>query len=445
MAMLTIACEDFTEIAMPETQLASTEAFTDKNTATAVLSDIYARMREGGVASGNAYGLSSLLGNYSDELTFYGENADIKAFNNHTLLPSNSLVSGLWNTTYGQIYAANALLEGLDRSTAIDIEDKDRLRGEALFLRAYLHFQLTNLYGDIPYLRTTNYNTNKEVRKQPQPDVLNAVMADLSAAQALLPENYPTEDRVRSNKAVATALMARVYLYAENWPEAAAAATLVLDDPMFFWEADPANVFLKDSPAIIWALHPGIAGLNTQDARNFVFSFGPPFKPAMSQDLVDAFEPDDLRKQLWTRTITDGTDSWLHAYKYKKTLATPSSQEYTILLRLAEQYLIRAEARAHLGDITGAQQDLDKVRGRAGLPPTTAANEQDLLDAIIRERRVELFCEQGHRWFDLKRTGRANAVLSAIKPNWQPTQVLLPLPESELLLNANLLPQNPGY
>lgn len=119
--------------------------------------------------------------------------------------------------------------------------------------------------------------------------------------------------------------------------------------------------------------------------------------------------------------------------------------EYSIIFRLSEQYLIRAEARAHLDNISGAQLDLNTIRNRAGLPNTLATSMSDLLNAIIQERQVELFAEQGHRWFDLKRTGNAGTVLSAIKPNWQATDVLLPIPETELEINPNLLPQNSGY
>jgi hypothetical protein len=107
--------------------------------------------------------------------------------------------------------------------------------------------------------------------------------------------------------------------------------------------------------------------------------------------------------------------------------------------------LIRAEARTHLEDINGARQDIDIIRNRAGLGNTDAATVNGLLEAVLHERQVELFLELGHRFFDLKRMGSADAVLSPIKLGWDATDVLLPIPESEILLNPNLLPQNPGY
>src|SRR5699024_8636093 len=131
--------------------------------------------------------------------------------------------------------------------------------------------------------------------------------------------------------------------------------------------------------------------------------------------------------------------------KYKEDLNTKESLEYSILFRLAEQYLIRAEARVHLGKIAKAQNDLNKIRNRAGLPNTIAHTEKELVEAIIQERQIELFTEYGQRWFDLKRTHKAAEALSPIKPNWKDTDILLPLPESELELNPNLQPQNKGY
>ncbi|HEU4473178.1 MAG TPA: RagB/SusD family nutrient uptake outer membrane protein, partial [Flavisolibacter sp.] len=124
----------------------------------------------------------------------------------------------------------------------------------------------------------------------------------------------------------------------------------------------------------------------------------------------------------------------------------PPLAEYLIVFRLAEQYLIRAEARMHKGDIQGSISDLNIIRSRAGLPslPVTLTPVQ-LATAIEQERRVELFCEWGHRWQDLKRTGRAGAVLSTAKaPNWQSTDELYPIPAVEMQNNP-FLTQNPGY
>ncbi|MFV8339529.1 RagB/SusD family nutrient uptake outer membrane protein [Flavobacterium sp. LB3P21] len=439
------SCESFTEVDTPQSQLTSPAVFENVTTANAAMANIYARLREDGMVTGTPGGLSSLMANYSDEMRFYGSSIDMEQFNNHTIVPSNSLIASLWNGTYGEIYAANAILEGLANSTAIPDEDKARLTGEALFLRGYLHFYLVNVFGDVPYVTATDYNNNSTIFKTPQAQVWQNIISDLTQAESVLPENYPVIERVRINKAVATAMLSRVYLYTEDWVKAEEKASEVIANNLYSWEGNPAKEFLRESPAIIWALHPGVAGVNTKEARTFVFSSGPPIRPSLANSLVSAFESNDLRRNLWVKTVTNSSGTWYCAFKYKKTANTGTSQEYSILFRLAEQYLIRAEAYAHLGNISGAQDDLNKIRTRAGLPSTTADAQESLLTAIAQERRMELFTEQGHRWFDLKRTGKATEVLSAIKPGWQNTQVLLPLPQTELLLNNNLQPQNPGY
>ena len=200
-------------------------------------------------------------------------------------------------------------------------------------------------------------------------------------------------------------------------------------------------VFLKNSPSTIWQLKPK-SGSNTWEAATFIFVGAPSFV-ALNPDFVSSFESGDSRKAHWIGEVTVGGNTYYYPYKYKTRQG--SSNEYSILLRLAEQYLIRAEARIYLGDLNGAREDVNRIRSRAGLPPVTAATQSELLLAIENEYRYELFTEQGHRWFHLKRTARAGEVLGAIKPNWQPTNILLPIPELELNLNTNLQPQNPGY
>jgi hypothetical protein len=119
--------------------------------------------------------------------------------------------------------------------------------------------------------------------------------------------------------------------------------------------------------------------------------------------------------------------------------------EYLMVLRLAEQFLIRAEARAHQKNLADAISDLNIIRHRAGLPDLSSSLVQaDVLAAVEKEKRIEFFAEFGHRWFDLKRTGRVDAVLAPIKPLWTSTAAFYPLPFSELQKDPNLT-QNPGY
>ncbi len=115
-----------------------------------------------------------------------------------------------------------------------------------------------------------------------------------------------------------------------------------------------------------------------------------------------------------------------------------------MMLRLTEQFLIRAECYAHLNDINRSKADIDLIRSRASLPNTSASTQTDLLLAIEQERRIEFFAEWGHRWFDLNRTGRSDQILPPIKSGWQTTDKLYPIPLTEIRLNPSLT-QNAGY
>jgi hypothetical protein len=441
------SCDSFVEVDLPKSQLTNVTVFEDVATANAALLDIYSKIRDKGLLTGTRYGLSNQLGSYADEIISYGAPADPTLdFYTNSLLPSNTAVLDFWSTTYNQIYAANAVIEGVKTSTALTLDDKNRLQGEALFIRALLHFYLTNLFGDIPYITTTDYKANGNVSRMPSDKVYDQIITDLKASENLLSEEYSNPDRISANKYVPKALLARVFLYKGKWTEAANIASAVLNKNIFYaLENDLDKVFLKESKETIWQLMPATEGKNTDEAKTFIFFSGPPPSVALSEDLVSSFDSNDLRKNHWIAVVTNGTTTWHHAFKYKEFNFTSSSVEYSILFRLAEQYLIRAEARAQQGDLIGAKEDLDKIRLRAGLAGTTAVHQEQIIAAIGQERRWELFTEYGHRFFDLKRLGTIDNTLTTVKPGWNSTDVLFPLPQSELGVNPNLLPQNPGY
>lgn len=441
------SCDSFVEVDLPSSQLNTSAVFEDKATANAAMTDIYSKLRDNGVLAGTASGNSVALSAYADELTYYGSSTGAtQFFYANTILPANSTVAGWWSFSYNQIYSANTVYQGVSASTKLAQTDKDQLMGEALFVRALVHFYLVNLFGNVPYITGTNYEENMVVHRMPASEVYSRVIADLEMAKALLPVDYFGGTRIRPNKLVASALLARVYLYNGNYAEASNAASAVINEASIYsLEPNQGNAFLKDSPSTIWQLIPQTEGRNTNEGASFIFNAGPPPFGALRNELVNAFEPGDLRKTHWTGAITSGANTWYHAYKYKKRSATASTEEYSIMLRLPEMYLIRAEARARQGELTNAIDDLNAIRSLAGLSPTAAVTQPDLLTAILQERRVELFTECGHRFFDLKRFGQIDAVLSVLKPDWTSTEALFPVPESELLLNPNLAPQNPGY
>lgn len=446
LSFLLYCCDSFVEVDLPKSQLTTKTVFENYHTADAALSDIYASIRDTGILSGMSYGVSNQLACYSDELTWYGTPlSTTESFYSNALLPSNSAITEYWRAAYVQIYAANAILEGSKSSLSLTSANKELLEGEALFIRALLHFYLVNLYGDIPYITTTDYKVNAVVSKLSQSDIYQHIELDLQQAALLLSSPQSNNERVRPGKSAVYSLLARVYLYSQSWTKANSSASVVINDTGLYTLESIQNAFLKDSRETIWQLQPATPGQNTDEAITFILSSTPPLTTSLSNSLMESFAANDLRKKNWIQGISNGDLIWYYPFKYKISNTTPVSMEYPIVMRLAEQYLIRAEARAQQGDLNAAEEDLNHVRRRAGLDSKENLDKQALLDAIQDERRWEFFTEYGHRFFDLKRSGRINQVLSAVKPGWNSNDIFFPIPQSELELNPKLLPQNDGY
>ncbi len=173
------------------------------------------------------------------------------------------------------------------------------------------------------------------------------------------------------------------------------------------------------------------------EGATLIFSSDPTFS-SVPKSLYDLFEPTDARKTNWIKPVTGVSNLFYCPYKYKIQNGGNPFNEYSMVLRLAEQYLIRAEARARQNKMEEALDDLNMVHTRAGLTEININDPQELSDAIILERRKELFVEWGHRWLDLKRTGLVNNIMSAIKPGWSLNDTIYPIPQSETLINPKL-------
>lgn len=439
-------CDEFIEVAQPNSQLTLTAVFENNTTATAALTDIYAQMRENGVLTGRSNGLSSLLGTYADELTSFENGIYTTApFYDNALSPSLSYIRSIWQHSYAQIYAANAVIEGINNSTALSENQKKQLKGEALFIRSLLHFYLTNLYGEVPYISSTNYKENSLVNRIPKEVIYENIIADLKMASNLIEITYIEPNRTRPNRSTIQALLARVYLYNGNYAEAANASSAVLNENSLYQIVTNLDlVFLKNSTSTIWQFSSGSNVSNTYEASTFILLAGPPTLFSLTEKVMNQFEEEDLRKIHWTKTITNGSEKWSFPFKYKLHNLTESTQENSIVFRMEEQLLIRAEARARQGETIGAIEDLNKIRNRAGLPNTSANTQQQIIESIVKERQVEFFTEYGHRFFDLKRWNLLDSTLNT-KLGWNSNDKLWPLPLSEMNANPNLTPQNPGY
>lgn len=449
-----LSCESFLEVDLPKSRIVSETVYKNDATAIAAISGIYAQMMSADdFAGGNYSSVTVLAGLSSDELVAHFEQPDLFIeFYQNELTPEQKVNWILWSSCYEAIYSANAMMEGLAKSGTLSSETKVQLEGEARFVRAFCYLYLVNLFDNVPLVTSTDYRINRIAPRTPVSEIYDQIVSDLISAQELLSEEYISMEKVRPNKTAATALLARVYLYRKDWANAEIQTTAVIDDSRYSLESDLNNIFLANSNEAIWQMIQPAYGTVTFEGDLFTITSGSNIAQpvALTSSMLNAFEPADLRSANWVSSYDDGTIVYYFPAKYKNTFLTMPAvnSEYSMILRLAEQYLIRAEARAKQGNLTGAITDLDMIRGRAQLPLIQDTNpgisQGDLLLAIEQERKVELFTEWGHRWLDLKRTDRANTVL-AVKPNWQPTDVLYPIPEQEMLNDPALKPQNHGY
>lgn len=443
-----LGCKKYVDTPVPASELVSGLAFTEDKTATAAVTGIYSTMN-----SFN-YFFSNVLMNYlpamaADDLYYFTTFANFDVFKNNSLLPEHQYVETLWSEPYSYIYSANACLEGLKASTKLTPAVKDQLMGEAYFVRAFFHFNLVNLYGHVPYVTSIDYTVSGKQLQDPASVVYDGIIKDLTEAKKLLKNEYPNTARTRPNKGAATALLARTYLYIKQWNLAEKEASEIIGNSQYELLDDLTKVFLANSKEAIWQLQP----VNVGGGRNTWEGFtSTPATPTgtplfrLNTTLVNSFEANDLRMANWVGFRDPVAGRIWFPWKYKVRTSTAGVTEFSMVFRTAEQYLIRAEAYAQQNKLDEARKDLDSIRVRAGLLPLpTNLDKGALLLAVEKERRVELFCEWGHRWFDLKRTGRANDVLGALKPGlWEATDTILPIP-TVVMSRTKGFDQNDGY
>jgi hypothetical protein len=475
LAVTNSSCKKLVEIPGPISTISTPQVFNTESQANGAMAGIYTVMINGTSSAlisdiwqrSFAAGLSTALGSLSsDEMYVYaGVQWPSWYYPNTNKLTrfTNDKVNGIWTSAYTAIYGANSVVEGIAASTSTTLKDsvKKALTGEAKYVRSLCYFYLTNFFGDVPLVLTTDFNKTANMSRTPQAQIYQQMILDLKEASTTMSEGYPTTsgERVRPNRYAAAALLARVSLYTGSYADAVAAATTVINNnAVYALESDLNNVFLSTSKEAIWELKPTGQGTGIGNATPEGYGLGVGASGnsgfCLTDDLVRTFEPGDKRLAAWTANFKGaGNTPVYYASKYKIGSTNSSVSfplEYYVVQRLAEMYLVRAEAAANggPGGLTAAIADLNVIRNRAGLSalPATLGKDQ-VLAAVVKERRTELFSEWGHRWFDLKRTGKAHDVLSTI-PLKQPWlgdyQLLYPIPTVELDVN-HFLTQNPGY
>jgi hypothetical protein len=439
-ALSLCSCKKLVEVDTPKNQLTTDKVFADSTSATAAVVGVYALYDK---YINNNY--NKFMGLYTDELTYTSSTQGTLDYVKSLVPATNTTNLNYWKYNYASIYQCNDIIEELQKSTALSPSAVIDFTNEAKFLRAYAYFHLVNVFGSIPLITSTDVDVNATITISDSASVYKQIVQDLKDAQSNLSINYRGAGRVRANKYAATALLAKVYLWQKDWANAESSASAIINSGLYTPLPSTTQAFLSNSKETILAFWTQNGFVS--DASNLIPSSGAPGY-FFTNTLINAFELGDLRKSNWVKTSVVSSKTYYSPYKYKNRAANTSSPEYLIALRAGEQYLIRAEARAQQGNISGSSgaiADLNVIRTRAGLGNYSGATDQSSVVAAIRhEKQVELFTEWGNRFLDLKRTGGLNAVIAPLKTTWKASAIVLPIPQNELNTDPNLK-QNQGY
>jgi hypothetical protein len=460
-----ISCKKLVTAALPVSSITTQAVFSDSSDANSAVLGIYTSlMNKGGTPNFCNGGSSIFLGCSADELIPYNTGNPgfnllyLNELNNSNALPE----SFFWLPAYATIYQANACIEGLNASTSLTDSTRNELIAEATFLRALCYFYLINVFGDVPYVTSASgWAQTADAARTPTSNVYDSIIGDLTTRQKYLKPDYSMAEgeRTRANQAAVSAFLARVYLFTKDWKDAGLQATSVINNTSYNLQSSLGNVFSPNSSEAIlqWEVNSAYYP-NTATAEGYsILPQSSTSNPQyfLTKQLLNDFETGDQRRTAWVESsLYAGT---LYYYPGKYTIGPGNivvggvPPQYYMVLRLAEQYLIRAEAEANLGDLTDALGDVNTIRSRAGLSNLPSSlNQSQVLAAIMQERRIEFFAEWGHRWLDLKRTNEVDSVMAVVTPQkngggqWKSNQQLYPIPFSEIQSDPKLV-QNPGY
>lgn len=443
---LLAGCDDPLEVD-PTFQVPSEEALDTPDEIAGAVRGIYDALQTDGGYDRNMIVFPDM---YADNLFVTGTFDTDAQVSDLAVQPTNSAVEGIWSTAYDGINRANNVLAALPEVEGMDEGDAEQYQGEALFLRALNYHNLARWFGGVPLVTTPTLGVTDDVfvAKSTEAQVYARIIEDLQAAVPLLPSS---SGEYRATEGAARALLARVYLDQGNYADARDQATEVIESGEYGLVAPYRNLWqVENSPESILAVQYSV-----NDFNELAFWFYPSFLGgrrgfAPTGDLANTFEDDDERYEstIGTYRLSSGA---LRRYGAKY-FRIATGEDNTYVLRLAEMYLVRAEANARLMvDPATVLDDINPIRERAGLSDLTADDVDDgdastsvhdeLLLAVLDERRLE-FALEGHRFFDLRRIlGPAGA---ADFLGISDFRLYFPIPQADLDANT-ALEQNEGY
>ncbi len=426
------SCKKFLE-ETPNNALPTETSITDANTARAAVIGAYDRLQEYYAANYPTLGTIT-----TDNVVFNGTLSQYLQLDQNAIPTDNVITVAAYQGIYRAINSANSVIAYVPAVTdpTLSSAEKDRLLGEAYFIRALAYFDLARGWGGVQLQLepTKDLNGLKGVKRSTLDQTYDQVLADLTKAETLLVEDATT--RNRAQKSSVYALRARLHLYRKEWAAAESYATQVINNPKFTlvkpYSAFFTTPFQSTESVLELAFSPN--DRNTFWNLWYPSSAGGQYTLKPSDALVTKLNNPAIGGS--RKSLIAGSGNAVYGVLYN-TAGTSIDPAY--LIRIAELYLIRAEARAQQNKLELAAADLNVIRARAEVPATTASTQAELLQAIEDENAVE-FAFEAHRWFDLTRTGRAEAVLGLKDKNFW----LFPLPLSDVQSDPDLT-QNPGY
>lgn len=440
--LIIYSCEEFIEIDPPRNELSSEVIFKDVTTAEAFLAEIYAKVRDKSLLSGNNLGAYYTLSLYTDDLI--NNNAQYTAeqnFFNNNLLDTDHSVLTTWADNYHIIYLCNRFLEGVENAD-FPTNQKNFMSGQVLYLRSYIYYLMTKVFGDIPYTKSTDYETNKKLYKVKEEELYQFLKTDLLLSLENFNHNKDVLDKTKASYWSSKVLLAKILLETNENSLAIQHINEVLNGP--FTIENVADKFLKNSRSTLFHFKPSQEGVSTHEGRLLIFTTLPPPSISLSNDLINSFETQDLRFIHWIKELNSDNQSYYHSFKYKQNQPSSNSLEYSVVVRIEEAYYIAIEALLKMGNTTEALTLWNEIREINGLPQWTTAPTNSI-EELLSDKRKEFFCEKGMRFCDLKRNNKLNESMSITKASWKSHNQYWPIPLSEIMLNNNLLPQNNGY
>lgn len=396
----------------------------------------------------------------ADMLIHNGTFSNFRELGTKQITSANSSATTLWGSIYNTVYLANFILERLPTVPGVRPADRDRVMATAHFLRGYAYFVGVYTFGGVPLVTETAIDANRNIARATTTEILEFILDDFDAALNVLPE-IPPNAGFASDYAVRAAL-AKYHLYMENWDDAEDFATDVINSGNYALDTLFTNIVQKDfTVESIFEVGYTInddPGTNSAIGLNNLFVGRREIIPSNQIVLSLSSAESGERFSSISFDFDDlvGADNGWSVAKYG---TADQDNNNVVVFRLGEMYLIRAEARARQGNVSGtnsAQADINKLRERADIwnpvtkiktvtPRVGSVSQSQMLQIIENERVYELAFE-GHRWYDLVRTGRASTVMPAFNSNWKNTYELWPIPQREIQNNPALVGhQNEGY